>query len=52
MDVPKEVIASMDYKTRMQNYQQELTETLQRMGRLPLAEYDRVIKSLVKKWKV
>ena len=52
MDVPNEVIANMDYKTRMKHYQQELTETLQRAGRLPLSEYDRMIKALVKKWRV
>lgn len=51
-DLPKSTIDSMDYRTRQQNFQQELSETLQKTGRLPLAEYDKIIKALVKKWKV
>lgn len=42
----------MDYATRKRNFEQELHENLQKMGRLPLAEYDKMIKDLVKKWKV
>ena len=51
-DLPKSVIDGMDYATRKRNFEQELHENLQKMGRLPLSEYDKMIKSLVKKWKV
>ena len=51
-DLPRNVIDGMDYRTRQQNFQQELSEVLQKTGRLPLSEYDKIIKKLVKKWKV
>ena len=52
MDLPKSVIDGMDYATRLRNFQQELSETLQKMGRLPLWQYDKVIKELTKKWRI
>ena len=51
-DLPKSIIEGMDYKTRLKNYEQELHEFLSKAGRLPLYEYDKKIKELVKKWKV
>ena len=51
-NIPKSAIDSMDYATRKRNFEQELHENLQRMGRLPLAKYDEMIKALVKKWRV
>ena len=51
-DLPKELINKMDYATRKRNFEQELHENLQKMGRLPLSKYDEMIKALVKKWKV
>lgn len=42
----------MDYATRKRNFEQELQETLQTTGRLPLWKYDKMIKELVKKWRV
>lgn len=51
-DIPEEMIKSMDYATRQRNFQQELSEKLATMGRLPLWKYDELIKTLVKKWKV
>lgn len=51
-DIPKSLIDKMDYKTRKSNFEQELSETLQTTGRLPLYKYDELIRKLVKKWKV
>ena len=51
-DLPKSVIDGMDYATRKMNFEQELQETLRNTGRLPLWKYDKLIKALVKKWKV
>ena len=51
-DIPESLIKTMNYQTRLDNFHQELSETLQKMGRLPLWEYDKVIKKLTKKWRV
>lgn len=46
------MIASMSYENRQKLFEQELHERLQKMGRLPLWKYDKMIKELVKKWRV
>lgn len=51
-NIPTDIINNMDYNTRLKNYEQELHEFLSKAGRLPLYEYDKKIKELVKKWKV
>ena len=51
-NIPTDIINSMDYNTRLKNYEQELHEFLSKAGRLPLYEYDKKIKELVRKWKV
>lgn len=51
-ETPKSLIDSMDYRTRQNHFQEELQEKLRTMGRLPLWQYDKVIKELTKKWKV
>ena len=51
-EIPEEMIASMSYENRRKLFEQELHERLQKMGRLPLWKYDKMIKELVAKYKV
>ena len=51
-EIPEEMIASMSYENRQKLFEQELHERLKKMGRLPLWKYDKMIKELVKKWRV
>ena len=51
-NIPTSIIDGMDYNTRLKSYEQELHEFLSKAGRLPLYEYDKKLKELVKKWKV
>ena len=51
-DIPKSVIDSMDYRTRLQHYDQEKEEYLRTTGSKPGYEYSEKLKELAKKWKV
>ena len=51
-DLPKNIIDSMDYQTRLKNYDREKEEYLRAAGEKPWYEYSEKLKSLAKKWKV
>ena len=51
-EIPKEIIARMDYQTRLKNYEQEKEEYLRSAGRKPWYEYSETLRHLAEKWRV
>lgn len=50
-DIPESLIKTMSYQTRLNNFQQELSERLQG-ERVPMAKYFAIIRYLTKKWRI
>ena len=51
-EMPKEMIARMDYRTRLMHYEQEKEEYLRSAGRKPMWEYSEKLRQLAEKWRV